>query len=56
MPFAEWENLRLQLRVMIDIYKDMNNDIVAVKTSLKSIVKHLRSSQKKAKTTPPSGG
>jgi len=42
MTDLDWENLRKQLRVLVDIYCEMNNDVIKIKSSLKSIVKHLR--------------
>ena len=50
MTEQDWQNLRLQLRTLVDIYCEMNNDIVKIKTSLKAIVKFLRKQDKEWNT------
>lgn len=49
----DWQNLRLQLKTLVDVYCEMNNDIVHIKTSLKAIVKHLRKQDKRWSETKP---
>jgi hypothetical protein len=45
MTEESWQNLRLQLKTLVDIYCDMNDDIIRIKTSLKSIIKHLHKTE-----------
>jgi hypothetical protein len=46
MKNEDWQNLRLQLKTLVDIYCELNNDVVQIKTSLKSIVKYLRKQER----------
>lgn len=48
MTEEDWQNLRLQLKTLVDIYCEMNDDILKIKTSIKSIVKHLQKEYKRA--------
>lgn len=47
MSAEDWENLRKQLRVLVDIYCEMNDEILRIKTALRSLVKELRKKSKK---------
>lgn len=55
MTEESWQNLKAQLRVMIDIYCEMNEEVFKIKSLLKKIVKHLAKNyqpeEKKCKTT-----
>jgi hypothetical protein len=42
MTEEDWQNLRLQLRTLVDIYCKMNDEIVAMKMSMKAMIKHLQ--------------
>lgn len=46
MTEEDWQNLRLQLRTLVDVYCELNNDVVKIKDLLKKIVKHLCKKEK----------
>lgn len=53
MTEKDWENLRSQLRVLVDIYCDANEEILKIKMLLKRIVKVLlKTHSKKEKKCP----
>lgn len=46
MTEEDWQNLRLQLRTLVDVYCELNNDVVKIKDLLKKIVKVLCKKEK----------
>lgn len=50
MTQQDWENIRLQLRTLVDIYCEMNNDIVKIKDVLKAMARAM--SKRKKKKSP----
>lgn len=47
MNDEDWQNLRLQLKALVDVYCEMNDDIYKIKDLLKKIVKYIKTSEKK---------
>jgi hypothetical protein len=47
MSETDWQNLRAQLKVLVDVYCEMNNDVMSIKASLRSLVKILRKQEKR---------
>ncbi len=45
MTEQDWENLRLQLKTLVDVYCDVNNDIFAIKQLMKKLVKYVKESK-----------
>lgn len=45
----DWQNLRMQLKTLVDIYCDLNDDVYKIKDLLKKIVKHLAMQKKEKK-------
>lgn len=42
----DWENLRIQLKVLVDVYCEMNDDIYKIKDLLKKLVKYVKNLEK----------
>ena len=45
MTEQDWQNLRLQLKTLVDVYCDVNNDIFAIKELMKKLVKYVKESK-----------
>lgn len=47
MREEDWQNLRMQLKVLVDIYCELNGDVYKIKELLKKITKVLCEAKKK---------